>query len=81
MNEKELGEALLKWDARGPVPTVDPHKLVASVLEHDGVRAAAGCVRHCAVDARRYWHSGKFFSLSSPRVPDDQLVAAANHHR
>jgi len=35
MNEKELGEALLKWDARGPLPEVDPHRLVASVLEKD----------------------------------------------
>jgi hypothetical protein len=45
MNEKELGEALLKWDARGPLPTVDPHKVVASVLESDRrrVRRLAAC--------------------------------------
>ena len=50
MNEKELGEALLKWDARGPVPTVDPHKVVASVLKHDRRR-----VRRLAVCAIVLW--------------------------
>jgi hypothetical protein len=35
MNEKELGRALLSWDARGPAPTMDPQKLVASVLARD----------------------------------------------
>ncbi len=35
MNEKDLGDALLKWDARGQMPEVDPQKLVARVLAQD----------------------------------------------
>src|SRR4029079_6064387 len=50
MNEKELGEALLKWDARGPAPEVDPHRVVASVLARDRRR-----VRRVAIGAIALW--------------------------
>src|SRR5262245_16801852 len=35
MSEKDLGDALLKWDARGQMPEIDRQKLIDSVLASD----------------------------------------------
>ena len=56
MNEKDLGDALLKWDSRGQMPEVDPQKLVARVLAQDRRRAGAGWrVRRSSCGLFRQW--------------------------
>ena len=48
MNEKELGEALLQWDANRESLAKDPRDLVAAVLEHDRRRVRRwNCVAGC----------------------------------
>jgi hypothetical protein len=47
MNEKQLGSALLNWDATGTPPGQDPRQMVANLLRRDARRVrwlAAGTV-------------------------------------
>ena len=50
MNEKELGEALLKWDAKSQSLGKDPSELTASVLQKDRRR-----VRRWTALAGLFW--------------------------